>query len=263
VKQGFWRLVQVDALPIQHRTTLNSDDQIAQVKHTTHKRDLFHSFVPEPVREPLTAGHGDWLGELRQVSVVFTRLEGLDLPSTQLCTCLRELLGTLDPIVRRYGGYVSEFGADDKGVLLVAIFGLPPQGPERVAARATRAALALNHAIKDAGYTSGIGVDTGWSYCGLVGSDLWRDYVVIGDVMNTASRLMESAASGIGGAEVICSAASQEGSTTHYEYQALPDLVVKGKPEPLRVGHPIPKSRHPPDPSSEILGRKSECLQIA
>lgn len=260
VNQGFWRLGQVDdALPRQ-----SASAPTALVEETPRPPppagNCFEPFVPEPAREALAAGYADWLGELRQVSVVFVRLGDLERPQTQLEDTLQEHLARLEPIVRRCGGYVREFGADDKGFLLVAVFGLPPHGPERAAARATRAALALHSAVRDADCFAAVGVSTGRCFCGVVGSDLWRDYVVIGDVMNIASRLMESAGHGTAGAEVICDASTQDTALPYFEFQQLADLLVKGKPVPLRVATPMQEAQPQPVAHTTLVGRQDECL---
>jgi predicted ATPase/class 3 adenylate cyclase len=259
VKQGFWRLVQVDRPP----SPKQQDSGLSFSKTRTHRSsqivDLFDAFVPEPARDPLSAGHGDWLCELRQVTVIFSRLSGLELPTSQIGVSLQSLLSKLEPIIRRCGGYIREFGVDDKGLVLVGVFGLPTQGPERAAERATRAGLEIHAAVMETGCSVAIGVASGACFCGVVGSDLLREYVVIGDAMNVAARLMDAAFNGIVGAEVICDASTQNAMSPRFEWEPLPSLVVKGKPEPLQIARPVKESKDSVEANSTLVGRKAEC----
>lgn len=45
--------------------------------------------------------------------------------------------------------------------------------------------------------TTSIGITTGIAYCGITGSQSSREYTVLGDVVNTASRLMQYSHRGI------------------------------------------------------------------
>ena len=73
------------------------------------------------------------------------------------------------------------------------VFGLPPRAHEDDAARALLAAADLEPVLAAAG-ASGIGIATGRALCGSFGSDVRRDYMVRGDVINLAARLMQSGA---------------------------------------------------------------------
>src|SRR5437763_1133076 len=126
----------------------------------------------------------------------------------------------------------------------MAFLGAPRDEPQH-AMKAVRAALRMQDLIDEAmGNGSaasrlkvkgcGVGVATGPAVVGNIGSADRLDYTVIGDTVNTASRLCGVAGPG----EIVCT------SDTAYQVglvdgamrlSELPPLVVKGKAEPLKV----------------------------
>src|SRR4029453_19650783 len=101
---------------------------------------------------------------------------------------LQLAMATVQPILQRYQGNLKQVVVDDKGLTLIAVFGLPPLAHEDDPARATRAALAVQAALQKQGVRCAIGLATGQAFCGAVGSDLHREYDVIGEGMNLGGR---------------------------------------------------------------------------
>lgn len=139
------------------------------------------------------------------VTVLFTDLKGFSsvserLEPAQLYGWLNGYLGAMAQVLQEHGGVLKQFAGD--GVL--ALFGVPvphtdlPQQSNDATA-AVRCALAmgrrlveLNHEWKVAGLPAvsmRAGIYTGEVVAGSLGSDERFDYTVIGDVVNTASRL--------------------------------------------------------------------------
>ena len=92
-----------------------------------------------------------------------------------------------------YEGSLNKLGVDDKGATLVAAFGLPPVAHEDDPVRAVRAALGIQANLRRLGVRYAIGIATGRVFCGSVGSNLRREYTMIGGVVNLAARLMQTA----------------------------------------------------------------------
>jgi adenylate cyclase len=76
----------------------------------------------------------------------------------------------------------------------------------------------------------GIGINTGIVTAGNIGSPRRLDYTVVGDTVNTASRLMSNAA---GGQILISHSTAVE--TSQLVMTRLPLLHVKGRTEPVEV----------------------------
>ena len=77
----------------------------------------------------------------------------------------------------------------------------------------------------------GIGLNTGELVAGYMGSTRSMSYTVVGDVVNTASRICSIAAPG----HVVVSAETLGAVIDHVEVEKLPPTKVKGKREPIEV----------------------------
>ena len=210
------------------------------------------AYVPEVVRTRLAAGQGEWLAELRRVTPLFLNLLDVDLGAAGLLEPLQLAMAAVQPILQRYEGSLKEVIVDDKGLTLVAVFGLPPLAHEDDPARAARAALAAQRALGELGQRCAIGLATGRAFCGAVGSDVHREYGTIGEVMNLAARLMQAAPG-----RILCDVATYRGARSHLAFQALPAISVKGNAKPVTVYQPAEPTRGTASPPA-MLGRVGE-----
>src|SRR3989442_4002583 len=152
-------------------------------------------FTVPPIRfrQRLEAGQSEWLAELRCVTALFVGLPGLDYAAPTVLDQLQAATSALQVVLDRFEGTVLRLAADDKGTVLLAAFGLPPWAHEDGAARAARAALAMQRSLRELGFPSSIGVATGRAFCGTIGSSQQAEYTVMGDAINLAARLMQAA----------------------------------------------------------------------
>jgi len=100
--------------------------------------DLLAAYVPEVLAERLTAGHGDWIAEFRHVSVIFAGLGGLADSGGQL-ERLQLVAVSFQQALKQQGGMVYQVARDDKGAVLIGVFGLPTLAQENGAVRAVEA----------------------------------------------------------------------------------------------------------------------------
>jgi adenylate cyclase len=77
----------------------------------------------------------------------------------------------------------------------------------------------------------GVGLDYGTAFVGNVGSGEVKDFTAIGDVVNTAARLQEAAASG----EIVASSRIIEATGTETLEAETRSLTLKGKTDAQRV----------------------------
>ncbi|WP_256841626.1 adenylate/guanylate cyclase domain-containing protein [Ornithinimicrobium cryptoxanthini] len=172
----------------------------------------------------------------REMTVLFADLQGFTTfseshPPDEVRTMLNTYFdAAIPPVVTRHGGVVDRIIGD---ALMVTFNSLGDQPDHAV--QATRAGLALQAETSRIAEQHPrwprfrVGINTGEVAVGIVGSAGGRTLTVIGDVVNTASRLEGAAPVG----RVAISAATlgqlPEGVVTH----PLGDLELKGRTEPV------------------------------
>ena len=192
-------------------------------------------------REPLARAPilGD--EQRRPVTVVFADIVGFTSLSERLdpeevrdvtAACFGRLV---EEIVRR-GGTVDKFIGD----AVMALFGTPI-AHEDDAGRAVDAALAMQAALgeingeleRDHGLSLElrIGVNTGEVVAGVREVGGFQDATVIGDTVNTASRLQTAAPPGT----VLVGEMTARLARHLFELEPMPPLVLKGKAEPVHA----------------------------
>ena len=210
---------------------------------------MFGSYIdPEVVemlvRDPNAIRLG---GERREASVFFCDLAGFtdlseQVPPEQLLILINGYLQETSDFLMAHGAYVDKYIGD----AVMAVFGAPKPLPNH-ALSACRAALSAQRALRNRnvelaekyGRTLGmrIGINTGHMIVGNVGSDRKKNYTVLGDAVNLASRL-EAANKEFGTAILI-------GETTaalvrdHLAIRPLTALKVKGKDIAVNVAEVV------------------------
>ncbi|WP_374689235.1 adenylate/guanylate cyclase domain-containing protein, partial [Promineifilum sp.] len=197
-------------------------------------------FIPTPLVAKLNAARaaGAMAGERRVVTLLFCDIQG----STRLAEQLdpeewTEIVnGAFERMVRpvyKYEGTVARLMGDG----LLAFFGAPiahEDDPRRAVlagleivegVRAYRAGLA---APAD-GIDVRVGINTGLVVVGAVGSDLRLEYSALGDAINLAARMEQTAAPGT----VRVAEDTYRLVAPHFEVEALGGVEAKGKAMPV------------------------------
>ncbi len=159
-------------------------------------------------------------------------------------------------IVDGYGGWVDKVIGD----ALMAVFGAP-LAHEDDAERAVRAGLelqryALENADDLAGLQLRIGVDSGEVMFAPVGPDARRELTVMGDTVNTASRLQ--AAAPLGG--VLIGEETRRACRKAIRCEAVEPITLKGKEAPVSawLAREITPTAPGGAPAEPMLGREVE-----
>ncbi|WNG19041.1 AAA family ATPase [Cystobacter fuscus] len=197
-----------------------------------------------------------WLAELRRATVLFLRLEGLpEEASDELLPRLSDAVRAMQEAVYGLGGSVNQLLVDDKGLVLVAAFGLPTCAHEDDAARAVKTALQALATLRAQGLSASIGIATGRVCCGLRGGSLRHEYALMGRTVNLAARLMQQARD-----DVLFDEATAQALGERLWAERLPPVKVKGVAEPVPIFRPggVAEARaHRADPHA-LVGRDSE-----
>ena len=156
---------------------------------------LFGQHVSPQVVERLMSGGATPQSEIRRVAVMFVDFRSFTAGASTRTP--REVVDRLDgafavlvDILDRHGGIVNKFLGDG----FLALFGAPLDAPD-AAHRAVAAALemlAANERANEATHWPlriGIGIHFGEVVAGNIGSPRRKEYTVIGDTVNFASRL--------------------------------------------------------------------------
>ncbi len=204
--------------------------------------------------------------ERRQVTVVFADLSGYtavaeSMDPEAVKSLVESCLRRLGEEVERYGGRVDKYIGDN----VMSIFGAPV-AHEDDAERAVRAALGMQDAMaginEGLGDTHGVsfalrvGVNTGEVLAGAVG----REYTVIGDTVNVASRLETASRPG----SVTVGERTYRATRHVVEYRPLEPLELKGKADPVRAWEAVgvlaaqPAGRMLARSEAPLVGRDGE-----
>ncbi|PYY14187.1 MAG: hypothetical protein DMG61_10810 [Acidobacteria bacterium] len=221
--------------------TLYAHEQIA--KQVTQRAALERFLSPEVVEMVSKNPEGVRLGGINQkVSIMFADIRSFTTLSEKMepekvVEILNNYFTHVTDIIFDHGGTLDKYLGD--GVM--ALFGAPlSKGND--AENAVRAAQAIQRLVielnRDAAtrewpeFGVGIGINSGIVTAGNIGSPRRIDYTVIGDTVNTASRLMSNAPAG----KIIISQATA-GDLTEGKFvlTALSPLTVKVKSEPIPV----------------------------
>jgi adenylate cyclase len=205
-------------------------------------RQVLNRYVAEEITEVILADPEKNLklgGETRRITVFFADIRGFTSFAEQheagdVLTILNDIFSELTDIVFHYHGTFDKYMGDE----IMGFFGAPIAG-EDDAYQALCMALEMQHvfaSIRDnfedprlRQLGLGIGLHTGEAAVGNIGSEQAMNYTVIGDTVNIARRLQQSAAHG----DILISDSTLDEVNGRVEAEPLEPLYVQGKSEPL------------------------------
>jgi class 3 adenylate cyclase len=169
--------------------------------------------------------------ERRVVTVIFVDLVGFTAHAEKLdAEDVRAILRPYHDRVRQeiesFGGVVEKFIGD----AVMGIFGAPVAHGDD-AERAVRAALVVRDILAAGDLHLRIAVNTGEAFVALDARPAFGESMVAGDVVNTASRLQNSAP--VDG--IIVGEETYLATRDAIEYEPAPPVVAKGKEQALAV----------------------------
>lgn len=182
-------------------------------------KDAFTRYVTRQVRDVVLQGGLELGGELVTATILMADIRGFTplvehMPPKQVVRILNRYFTEMVEECMEHGGLIDKFIGD----AILVVFGAPVRlAPELSARAAARAALGmqrrlarLNDALAAEGTQPlriGVGVHTGEAIAGNIGAPQRLDYTLIGDSVNTATRI-ESACKEVG-SDVLISEATR------------------------------------------------------
>ena len=180
-------------------------------------------------------------GERRTVAVLFSDIRGFTELAARMAPdatarFLTEYFSEMVEVVFRHGGTLDKFIGD----AVMAQWGAPISAPDDAdraleAARDMQAAVdVLNARWRSEGRPEilvGIGLSFGEAFAGYLGSERRLEYTIIGDTVNTASRLCAWAEGG----EILVSTTMRDAFTREHALGDREPLTLRGKSAPVPV----------------------------
>jgi adenylate cyclase len=195
--------------------------------------------VVEQIISRASAADGEMISEQRQVTVLFGDLSGFtsmaeEMEPAEVARVLNGVFELLTGAVFAYDGTLDKYMGD----ALMAIFGAPLSQSDH-AERAVRAALRMQQLLDEfnrlrpecKSLRMRIGVNSGTAVTGDIGSPIRKDYTVIGDMVNVASRLESSVAEP---GQVVIGPATYDLCKDAFVCRPLSELRLKGKQHVMR-----------------------------
>jgi class 3 adenylate cyclase len=219
---------------------------IDSVKEREFVTNILGEYVSEEVRDKILKEGGlDIEGEEREVTILFADLRDFtsiseDRKPQEIVSILNEYFDSMVEVIQRNGGVIDKFIGDS----IMAYFGAPlsldnPQKKAFQAANEMSSKLhSLNQILKSKNLPTlkqGIGLHHGIVVIGNIGSKTRKNYTIIGDAVNLASRL-ESLTKEID-QDLVWSESvhSMLDNSKNEEYVLLKGIKLKGKKQTISI----------------------------
>lgn len=185
-----------------------------------------------------TEGEATAMGaQERDITVMFCDLVGFtamveNIPPVQAANLLNAFFTRMTDVLFEHEGTLDKYLGD----ALLAVFGAPFEQPQHPL-RAVQAALAMRRALADMNAKQDgpklamrIAINTGVALTGDIGSPKRREFTVLGDVVNTASRIEDEIA---GAGEIVISGATYARVKDKVTVRPLGSRMLRGRTAPL------------------------------
>jgi class 3 adenylate cyclase len=204
----------------------------------------FGRYMTPEVSHKILKGEINLEGELRDVTILFCDLRGYttlveESEPGEVVHFLNEYFTEMEQTIKQHNGIVLQYIGDE----IEAVFGAPedlPNHPEMAVA----AALEMRKRLKDLNrrressgkstIAHGIGIHTGKVLAGSVGSPERLTYSMVGDTVNSASRIQEL--NKTFGTDILVSEGTKELiEGKNFTFSSLGKVALKGKSREIKV----------------------------
>lgn len=219
------------------------DNMIEGLKERDKVKNLFNKFHGSSITDDLMKGDLSLGGSNKDVIVFFSDIRGFTAfsekrPPEEVVEMLNEYFGVMVGIINRHHGVVDKFIGD----AIMAVWGAP-KSTEKDAHHAVRACLEMRKSLEELNarrinrgqppINIGMGLHSGRAISGTIGSNERMEYTVIGNTVNTGSRI--EASTKAFGADLLISETVMEKIGDDFKIEYVGSAEVKGRSEPLKL----------------------------
>ena len=219
------------------------DSMTEGLKERDKVKNLFNKFHGSSVTEDLMKKDVSIGGQSKDVIVFFSDIRGFTAFSEkrkpeEVVGMLNEYFAVMVKIINANGGIVDKFIGD----AIMAVWGVP-KANKKDAHNAVKACLEMRRALADLNEKRmgrkeppiqiGMGLHAGSAISGTIGSDERMEYTIIGNTVDTGSRI-ESSTKAFG-SDLLVSDTVLEKIGDSYLTEYAGSAEVKGRSEPLKL----------------------------
>jgi class 3 adenylate cyclase/tetratricopeptide (TPR) repeat protein len=233
-------------------------------------------FIPRELMTKFEAARAQdaMVGERRVITMLFCDVKGSTAAAEKVDpeTWTDIMNGIFEFMIRpiyKYEGTVPRLMGD----AILAFFGAPiahEDDPQRAVLagleiqegiKAYAEEIRLKHGLE---FALRVGINTGLVVVGAIGSDLRMEYTAIGDAINLAARMEQTAVPGT----IQISEETHKLVAPFFDFEALGEVEVKGKAAPIKTFRPLGAKKNPGSLrgleglSSPLVGREGQLSLI-
>lgn len=214
-------------------------EDLTEKKRLQAQRRLFEKMVSPAIIDQLNPDKLQLGGKRTEITTLFVDIRGFThfsegINPELLVTILNKYLAATAEAILNRGGTIDKFIGDG----IMAWFNAPIPQPDHTL-RAIYTALDIKKSIKRLQETlsdefrlsMGAGIHFGEAVLGLIGTEQRMEYTAIGDSVNTAKRIQESAVAG----QILISHEAYQQVREQITVRSLEPIAVKGKKQLLTV----------------------------
>lgn len=245
-----------------HSFKINKSNSILTPKIFVEMKKL----LSESIQMNINSFQTEYMADVRRICSIFIDLSSCipkcdndtffdaSIRDSNLSLPLQNAVFEIQTILKNYQGVISQIIQDEKGIVLLAGFGIPPYFTKYDAARAVAAAMEINSQLKSNGIRHSIGIATGMTFYGTLGDSSRQIVTLISHRVNLAARLMAKA----GNYSIFCDDTTKKLSETDINFSLTNSLLkVKGIKGEIQVFSPTGPTNQSIDSDGFIKNRPS------
>ncbi len=201
------------------------------------------------------------IGEHRRSAVVFlSAIFNSDIS----ITLFKRYFEYVQTIVQTFGGVINKINFDTNGVKIIILFGVPYSHEDDTFRAVKFSKQIISSKPKGlSGFIQKIGINSGYVFAGIVGSELRQEYTVMGDVVNIAARIIKFASKN----SVVVAEPIVKSISGNFIFDKGTEVQLKGKSKKLKIfkpGEEIKKALIAEwiSESKKLIGRTEELKLI-